>query len=60
MIEIRFKDIDPDTGKVSQDKKIADCEDERMAIWVLYSLNLAVAEDLDPNRIIYSIPEIKQ
>lgn len=58
MIEIRFKDIDPDTGFISQDERIALCESEQTAKWVLYALNLAEKESDDPNRIIYSIPEI--
>jgi hypothetical protein len=54
VIEIRFRDIDPDTGKVSQDKRIALCDNENMAKWVLYALDLAQREDSDPNREIYS------
>ena len=44
MIEIRFKDIDPDTGDISQDKLIATCENESMARWVLYGLDLVEKE----------------
>lgn len=55
VIEIRFKDIDPDTGEISQDKKICECENEKMAKWVAYALNLVEAESADPNRTIYTI-----
>ena len=55
MIEIRFKDTDPDTGKISQDKQIALCENENMAKLVLYALNMALKEDSNPNREIYSL-----
>jgi hypothetical protein len=54
MIEIRFKDTDPDTGEVSQDKRICICENEISANWILHALNLAQAEETDPNREIYS------
>jgi hypothetical protein len=52
MIEIRFRDIDPDTGEVSQDRRICLCESERMKNWVLNAL-LASEED-SPNREIYA------
>jgi hypothetical protein len=58
-IEIRFKDIDPDTGDVSQDKLIATCESESMAKWILYGLMLVEKECHDPNRELYTVPEIK-
>ena len=38
MFEVRFKDIDPDTGEISQDKKICECEDYQEAFWILKSL----------------------
>ena len=56
MIEIRFKDIDPDTGKVSQDKKICTCESEDLAKWVLYALQKVEEEADDPNREVYLMP----
>jgi hypothetical protein len=52
MIEIRFRDIDPDTGEVSQDRRICLCESERMKNWVLNAL-LASEED-SPNLEIYA------
>ncbi len=53
MTEIRFRDIDPDTGDTSQDKRICLIEDDRMVDWVMYGLSLASAEESDPNREIY-------
>ena len=58
-IEIRFKDTDPDTGEISQDKLIATCESESMAKWILYGLDLVEKECSDPNRELYTVPEIK-
>ena len=58
-ISIRFKDIDPDTGLISQDQKICECENEKAAKWILYALNLAEMEEADPNRTIYTVPELK-
>lgn len=51
MIEIRFKDIDPDTGSVCQDKRIAVCDSKRMSNWVKNALWKTV--DGEPNREIY-------
>jgi hypothetical protein len=59
MIEIRFKDIDPDTGSISQDTQIAVCESESSAKWVLHALHKLQEESHDPNREIYTIPETK-
>lgn len=59
MIEIYFKDIDPDTGEITQNKRIAVCDTEEMAKWVLYGLHLVEIEAVDPNRTIYAIPEVK-
>jgi len=59
MIEIRFKDIDPDTGSISQDNQIATCESESSAKWVLHALLKLQKESADPNREIYTIPETK-
>lgn len=52
MIEIRFRDIDPDTGNVSQDKKICTCDNIRMANLVINCLNKELD---DPNREIYQV-----
>jgi hypothetical protein len=51
--EIRFKDIDPDTGDISQDKLICVCPDEISANWVFQSLKMMMAEFDEPNREIY-------
>lgn len=59
MIEIRFRDIDPDTGLTSQDKQIALCESETSAAWVLQALDKLQLDQHDPNREFYTIPEIK-
>ena len=53
--QIRFRDIDPDTGFVSQDKLIAFCETMSSANWVIYGLHLTMQEDNDPNREIYML-----
>jgi|NOAtaT_6_FD_contig_31_1164382_length_401_multi_4_in_0_out_0_2 hypothetical protein len=53
MTEIRFRDIDPDSGNISQDKRICLIEDDRMVDWVMYGLSLVSAEEDDPNREIY-------
>jgi hypothetical protein len=51
--EIRFKDIDPDTGDISQDELICVCPDEISANWVFQSLKMMMAEFDEPNREIY-------
>jgi hypothetical protein len=56
MFEIRFKDIDPDTGEISQDEKICVCEDPRSANWVRHSLEhewYSPEGSQDPNREFY-------
>ena len=52
MIEIRFRDIDPDTGDVSQDRLIAICDSVRMSNWVKQAIELTVTDE--PNREIYT------
>ena len=54
--EIRFKDIDPDSGDISQDLLIAICVEENNAKWILH----AIYQDWyspngpnDPNRDFY-------
>ncbi len=51
--EIRFKDIDPDSGEVSQDFMLATSENEMYARWIVHSLGLDNAENGDPNREFY-------
>lgn len=53
--QIRFRDIDPDTGYISQDKLIALCETITSANWVMHGLHLTMVEDNDPNREIYMV-----
>ena len=38
MIQIKFKDIDPDTGNISQTKVIATCETTEQAKWLIEAL----------------------
>jgi hypothetical protein len=52
MIEIRFKDIDPDTGKISNDKLIAISENQDFADWI--NAGLALTNESDPNREFYT------
>ncbi len=52
MIEIRFRDIDPDTGEVSQDRLIAICDSVRMSNWVKQAIELTITDE--PNREIYT------
>ena len=56
--EIRFKDIDPDTGDVSQDLPIALSMSENNARWVLEALTrewFDLNGANDPNREFYII-----
>lgn len=55
MIEIRFKDIDPDTGEITKDNLIAICEDPICAGWVLHALKTLDYAYPDPNREIYQL-----
>jgi hypothetical protein len=48
--EIRFKDIDPDTGVVTQDKLVAITGKEANAIYIVEALNRTSEE---PNRDFY-------
>jgi len=59
-IELRFKDIDPDSGDISQDELMCICLDMDMANW----LKITVEENwygengpCDPNREFYIIIE---
>jgi hypothetical protein len=56
MIEVRFRDIDPDSGDISQDELICNCLDIDNAKWV----KIAIEENwygengpCDPNREFY-------
>jgi hypothetical protein len=54
MIEIRFRDINPDTGGISQDTKIAMCEVKRHADWIKHALEIGDDGD-QPNREYYIV-----
>ena len=47
MIQIKFKDIDPDSGRISQEKVIATCETNEQAKWVIEAL---YKHSEEPNR----------
>lgn len=54
--QVRFKDIDPDTGLISQDSLIATCNTESDAKWVHAALNaewFSPNGGCDPNREFY-------
>ena len=53
--QVRFRDIDPDTGLVSQDKMIASCETCESAEWIVNALEVESFSQLshDPNREFY-------
>jgi len=53
MIELRFRDIDPDTGGISQDTKIATCEVLSHAEWIKQALEIGDADQ--PNREYYLV-----
>ena len=53
MIELRFRDIDPDTGGISQDTKIATCEVASHAEWIKHALEIGEADQ--PNREYYLV-----
>ena len=53
MIEILYKDLDPDTGKTVLEKRVCLCESEQMANLVFYALNEVHRQDENPNRELY-------
>ena len=54
MIEIRYKDIDPDTGDVTYDQLVCQCPNEMLADWVYSALVRDMSLDYDePNREFY-------
>ena len=53
MIELRFRDIDPETGGISQDTKIATCEVASHAEWIKSALEIGDADQ--PNREYYLV-----
>lgn len=53
-VEIWFKDIDPDTGNISQEKRLCVCESEIIANWVMLALEKDMSLDYDePNRELF-------
>jgi len=52
--EIRFKDIDPDSGGVSQDVLLATSENEMYARWISHSLEFDNTRNKEPNREFYN------
>ena len=54
MIEIRYKDIAPDTGNVTRDELVCTCPTEMLANWVYSALVRDMSLDYDePNREFY-------
>jgi hypothetical protein len=54
MFEIRYKDIDPDTGNVTADRLVCTCPDKMIADWVYSALLRDMSLDYDePNREFY-------
>jgi hypothetical protein len=54
MIEIRYRDIDPDTGEVSTDRLMCTCDNEMIANWIYLAVVKDMSLDYDePNREIY-------
>lgn len=53
MILVKFRDIDPDTGSISQDLLVATCADEHYAQWVMQALMRENAEIGMENREFY-------
>ena len=54
MTEIRYRDIDPDTGDVTTDRMVCQCSTEMIADWVYSALVRDMSLDYDdPNRELY-------
>ena len=54
MTEIRYRDIDPDTGDVTYDQLVCQCPTEMLADWVYSALVRDMSLDYDePNREFY-------
>lgn len=54
--QVRYRDIDPDTGSNYQDILIAQCEGEEMAKWVKHAVEkewFSEEGPQDPNREFY-------
>ena len=54
MIEIRYKDIDPDSGDITNDQLVCQCPTQFIAEWVYSALVRDMSLDYDePNREFY-------
>ena len=54
MIEVRYRDIDPDNGEITRDEMICQCPNEMLGEWVYSALIRDMSLDYDePNREIY-------
>ena len=54
MTEIRYKDIDPDSGDITRDEMVCQCPTEMLANWVYSALVRDMSWDYDsPNREFY-------
>jgi hypothetical protein len=51
--EIRYRDIDPDSGDISSDKIICTCHGVSITNWVYDAISTKSIELDDPNREIY-------
>lgn len=60
MFEIRYKDIDPNTGEVNRDEMVCQCPNEMLCEWVFSALSKDMSLDYDqPNREFYIKKQIK-
>lgn len=54
IVEIWYKDIDPDTGSISTEKRLCSCDSELIANWVMTALEKDMSLDYDePNRELF-------
>jgi hypothetical protein len=54
MVEIRYKDIDPDSGNITRDELVCQCPTDMIAEWVYSALVRDMSLDYDePNREFY-------
>ena len=54
MVDVRFKDMDPDTGYISQDKLMATCMNSGLATLIKNCLEKEYSEEGNPNRDFYT------
>jgi hypothetical protein len=53
MLEIRYRDIDPDTGNITRDEMVCQCPTEMLAKWVYSAIVKESLDSDDPNREFY-------